>query len=605
VRITQQRVLIILLSLILAFTALPPVPSAEAADQPSAAVSEAIRHGFVPATLQGRYRQAITREEFSKLLAATIAKAAGKTYEELAAEGNLAALDVAAGRTGLPGKPGKYLQRKESAALLTRSADALGRYTYNLPVRFQDGKAIDAWTLNAANYAVHRGLMTAASDKFDPNGTVTIEQAIVLALRLYKDDGVLRLSDAERKRIAAEGQSKRANTRSGETRYPISVLTSGGQLIEINLGDPIGYALETDTTVYIDGRYVKSYAVGDKTVIDAADLAQFGYKLNRDNAKMRIYLDRVPSAKRVVYKDKVDKSKAPVGSTAFSLVASSWRVEPRDERDHWLSLAPSLPTYYTTTGKALIPVEFLDLNSNHYQLSGNVAYVTRPAGKKEFRLHTLDNANLPFATGYSRYYWAANQYPEYRAKLNKEQLQTLDKATSILQQVLKPGMTEFEKEKAIYDYMVTYGTYDYNTLWVNHYGREPNPDLPPSNDDAYNSYGALIEGLAVCSGWADAYHLLFTLAGLESKVQIGTLYGEAHAWVSVQVDGEWYQVESTAKSDVPEYRQSFNFTYADGGQFLGYGGGDRRAVSRKYDDMNEMEFTRDPDAAMRKQMEEE
>jgi len=592
VRKTQQRVLIIFVSLILAFTALPPLPSVEAAEQPSAAVSDAIRHGFVPVTLQGRYRQAITREEFSKLLAAMIAKAAGKTYEELAAEGRRAVQDIASGRTGLPGNPGKYLQRKESAALLTRAADSLGRYTYNLPVSFKDAKAIDAWTLNAANYAVHRGLMTPVGGKFDPNGTVTVEQAIVFALRLYKDDGVLRLSDAERKRIAADGQVKRANTRSGETRYPISVLTSGGQLKEINLGDPIGYALETDTAVYIDGQYVKSYAVGDKTVIDAADLEQFGYKLNRDNAKKRIYLDRIPSAKRVVYQDKVDKSKAPVGSTAFSLVASLWRVEPRDERDHWLSLAPTLPTYYTTTGKALIPVEFLDLNSNHYQLSGNIAYVTRPTGKKEFRLHTLDNADLPFATGYSRYYWAAYQYPEHRTKLSPKQLQTLDKASSILKQVLKPGMTEFEKEKAIYDYMVTYGVYDYNTLWVNHYGKEPDPDLSPSNDDAYNSYGALVEGLAVCSGWADAYHLLFTLAGLESELQVGTSYGEGHAWVSVKVDGEWYQIEATTKSDVPQYKRSFNFTYADGDQLLGYGGGDKRAVSRKYDDMNDMELLR-------------
>lgn len=50
----------------------------------------------------------------------------------------------------------------------------------------------------------------------------------------------------------------------------------------ISLGDVVGYALETDTAVYFDGKYVKSYAVGPKNVIDIDELNQFGYTIKRD-----------------------------------------------------------------------------------------------------------------------------------------------------------------------------------------------------------------------------------------------------------------------------------------------------------------------------------
>lgn len=75
--------------------------------------------------------------------------------------------------------------------------------------------------------------------------------------------------------------------------------------------------------------------------------------------------------------------------------------------------------------------------------------------------------------------------------------------------------------------------------------------------NAHNAYGALVEGRAVCDGYAKAMALLLRLTGLESGVAQGKIKatGGAHAWNLVKVDGAytWLDVTNDDQSAVTTY----------------------------------------------------
>lgn len=97
---------------------------------------------------------------------------------------------------------------------------------------------------------------------------------------------------------------------------------------------------------------------------------------------------------------------------------------------------------------------------------------------------------------------------------------------------LTPGMSEYEKEKALHDMLATQVTY---------------VETPLSR----SAYGALVEGKAVCEGYAEALQCLLQRVGIQSVQVYG--YGvnpqtggtENHAWNLVRIDGEYYLTDLT------------------------------------------------------------
>ncbi len=67
-----------------------------------------------------------------------------------------------------------------------------------------------------------------------------------------------------------------------------------------------------------------------------------------------------------------------------------------------------------------------------------------------------------------------------------------------------------------------------------------------SNDDptAFHAYGALMEGEAVCQGYAYAFKMLCDKAKIPCWIVTG-YYKEPHAWNYVLLDGKYYQVDIT------------------------------------------------------------
>lgn len=67
-------------------------------------------------------------------------------------------------------------------------------------------------------------------------------------------------------------------------------------------------------------------------------------------------------------------------------------------------------------------------------------------------------------------------------------------------------------------------------------------------------FGALVDGNALCEGYARAMAILCNKAGIENMIATGTQYNtdsdgntteEAHMWNMIKVDGEWYNMDVT------------------------------------------------------------
>ena len=154
----------------------------------------------------------------------------------------------------------------------------------------------------------------------------------------------------------------------------------------------------------------------------------------------------------------------------------------------------------------------------------------------------------------SYYYYVGSDYVslELRSILTKDQYKTyskrFNKAVSKILSGLKPNMSEFERELYIHDYLVNNCEYDEN--------------VDVENDEfQYNAYGAVVDKLAVCAGYADAFHFLLSCVGINSINVSGYSDNEAHQWNIVNIDDEWYHTDITWDDEVKEYMYDyFNLT---------------------------------------------
>ena len=122
--------------------------------------------------------------------------------------------------------------------------------------------------------------------------------------------------------------------------------------------------------------------------------------------------------------------------------------------------------------------------------------------------------------------------------LTAEEQATLAVCRTAFDTVIRDGMTGFEKELALHDWLMAHGKYDdLSRDNVAHIGR-------PDNN---NPYGMLVSGYGICLGFATAFQLLMDLAGIECITVVGAAYDSTadHAWNMVRLDGEWYCVDVT------------------------------------------------------------
>ena len=99
------------------------------------------------------------------------------------------------------------------------------------------------------------------------------------------------------------------------------------------------------------------------------------------------------------------------------------------------------------------------------------------------------------------------------------------------------GADDYEKAKYLYEYIAENVSYDWDAYDSVVYSEEEGV--------GQTAVDALLNGSAVCAGYAAAFQYLAQSAGLPCIYVTGTARGDTHAWNVVQLDGAFYHVDST------------------------------------------------------------
>lgn len=124
------------------------------------------------------------------------------------------------------------------------------------------------------------------------------------------------------------------------------------------------------------------------------------------------------------------------------------------------------------------------------------------------------------------------------------------KVKSIVASIIKPNMSDFQKEITIHDYVVNNTAYDDENLT---YGT--------LTDDDYTAYGVFFNKTAVCEGYAEAIFRLLNEAKVNNIIIVGTGNNVPHAWNLVNINGEYYHLDATFDDPVSESGNILSYNY--------------------------------------------
>lgn len=125
----------------------------------------------------------------------------------------------------------------------------------------------------------------------------------------------------------------------------------------------------------------------------------------------------------------------------------------------------------------------------------------------------------------------------------EEELIVEQETTKIILDIIKPNMTEFEKVKAINDYIVLTAEYSDNTV-----------------ASPYSPVSILTEGKGVCLAYSLLAQKLLNKAEIESYIVEGETT-EPHAWNLVNIDGEYYHLDTTWNDPLEDRKGLVQYEY--------------------------------------------
>ena len=103
-----------------------------------------------------------------------------------------------------------------------------------------------------------------------------------------------------------------------------------------------------------------------------------------------------------------------------------------------------------------------------------------------------------------------------------------DYTARVARELERPGMSDYERCYAVNEYLC-------DTVYY-----PPNEPYAPVT---HSVYGALVDGCAVCEGYACAAAAIIRAMGGNCDIEVGPCGDGYHAWNLALVDGNWYQLD--------------------------------------------------------------
>lgn len=125
--------------------------------------------------------------------------------------------------------------------------------------------------------------------------------------------------------------------------------------------------------------------------------------------------------------------------------------------------------------------------------------------------------------------------PKYKAD------ELMQKLWAAIAEIIKPGMSDYQKALAVHDYIVLNTAYDEENLLKGTIPRR-----------SHEAEGVLLHGKAVCDGYAKAFKLFMDSLAIDCEIVTGTANGSGHAWNQVKLGGDWYNIDVTWDDPLPD-----------------------------------------------------
>lgn len=124
------------------------------------------------------------------------------------------------------------------------------------------------------------------------------------------------------------------------------------------------------------------------------------------------------------------------------------------------------------------------------------------------------------------------------SSLSEKNLSILNAAKDVINQKITSGMSGYEKELAIHDWIADWSSFNMNAF----------SHAPGGGDerDTDTPYGVLINKSGNCWGYSSTFQLFMDMLDIECITVYGTPGGSGveHAWNMVKLDDEWYCVDT-------------------------------------------------------------
>lgn len=356
----------------------------------------------------------------------------------------------------------------------------------------------------------------------------------------------------------------------------------------------------TITTVMSDGTSKDAPVTWENTTINVDKPGEFIYKGKTDNYNKDVILKLTIQEKELKIDDYTPKSdqKDAKGSDKIQITFSDdvvpdtnfgkisltrngnkTTISPKIE-DNILTIETEKGLEYSSTYNVIIPAaaiksvygsslktdlsfQFKTIDSLYEVLKKAMieenenldisAYPESDSTDKVFDLIEKVDRENPAILYYEKCRYRTDGKLELMYKLDKktaeEHLDAINKKIDeIIKEVIKPTMSEYDKELAIHDYIIRHSKYDEGDL----------EKLPPED---FSAYGVLVLGKGVCESYSEAMKMIMDKLGIECLIVFGDVKEGPHEWNIIKIGGSYYQLDVTWDTPSSDGEQTLVYDY--------------------------------------------
>lgn len=139
-----------------------------------------------------------------------------------------------------------------------------------------------------------------------------------------------------------------------------------------------------------------------------------------------------------------------------------------------------------------------------------------------------------YTEGNNKIYDVKYNYPNGIEEARKKKAAVEKSVNKIISEIITENMSDYEKERAIHDYIVLNTSYDIENA--------DNDTIPL---EAHTPYGVFINKVAVCDGYASATKKLLDKVNIKNLLVVGEAGGEPHSWNLINTENKWRHLDVT------------------------------------------------------------